>query len=142
MSDVLRSLLFALGHILHPRMLWLMVWPVLIALAIWGTVAIVFWTQLALWLAGHLKQWLESATFFVTWDAGDAAYFAARLLILLMLVPLIQLTSLLILGAFGMPPMVEHVAVRRFPQLGRRRGGSTAGSVWNSALALLGLAGL
>ncbi len=142
MSDIFRSLMFALANIFHPRMLWLMVWPVLIALAIWGSVAIVFWTQLALWLAAHLKQWMESATFFVTWDAGDAAFFAARVLILLMLVPLIQLTSLLILGVFGMPPMVEHVAARRFPQLARKRGGTSAGSVWNSALALAGLAGL
>ena len=54
--------------------------------------------------------------------------------------PVIQLTALLILGVFGMPEMVNHVAARRFPQLERRRGGGFAGSVWNGLVALCGLA--
>jgi hypothetical protein len=59
-----------------------------------------------------------------------------------MLVPLIQLTALLILSVFGMPSMVEHVASRSYPRLERRKGGSLAGSVWNSSVGLLGLVGL
>ncbi len=142
MSRIVRSLAFALGNLLHPRMLWLMLWPALIAVGIWGTVALVFWAQLALWLAGLLGGWIAKATFFVSWDATDVALVAAKILILLTLVPLIQLTVLLILGMFGMPAMVEHVAARRFPALQRRHGGSFAGSVWNSVLALLGLLAL
>ncbi|HVB48384.1 MAG TPA: EI24 domain-containing protein [Burkholderiales bacterium] len=142
MSRIARSLAFALGKVLHPRMLWLMLWPALIAVGIWGTVALVFWAQLALWLAGLLGGWIAKATFFVSWDATDVALVAAKILILLTLVPLIQLTVLLILGIFGMPAMVEHVAARRFPALQRRHGGSFAGSVWNSVLALLGLLAL
>jgi hypothetical protein len=99
----------------------------------------VYWTQLALRLAGIVAPWLERATFFLAWDAGDAALFAAKLLILLMLVPIIQLTALAILALFGMPAMVEHVAIRRYPQLARLRGGSFAGSVLNSLFALAGL---
>lgn len=140
MSGIGVSLLFAFANILHPRMLWLMVWPMLIALLLWGTVALVFWTQLVLWLAGIVRQWVQTATFFVAWDASDVATFAAKALILLMLVPVIQLTALLILGVFGMPAMVTHVAERRFPQLARRQGGSFAGSIWNSVLALAGMA--
>ena len=139
MSRVARSLAFAAANVFHPRMLWLMLWPVLIAVGIWGTVALVFWAQIALWLAGVLSAWLAKATFFVHWDAGDVALVAAKILILLTLVPLIQLTALLILGTFGMPAMVEHVAARRLPGLARRRGGSFAGSVWNSLVALAGL---
>jgi hypothetical protein len=41
-----------------------------------------------------------------------------------------------------MPSMVEHVASRSTPRLERRKGGSLAGSVWNSSVGLLGLAGL
>jgi len=140
MTGIGSSLLFALANLLHPRMLWLMLWPVLVAVGLWGTVALVYWGQAVLWLAGILKQWVQSATFFITWDAGDVASFAAKLLILIMLVPLIQLTALLILGVFGMPAMVEHIAERRFAQLERRRGGSFAGSVWNGVVALAGLA--
>jgi hypothetical protein len=140
MTGIGASLLFALANLAHPRMLWLMIWPVLVAVAVWGAVAIVFGTQLALRLAALLRQWIETATFFVSWDASDAASFAAKLLILVMLVPLVQLTALFILGIFGMPGMVSHVAARRFPALERRHGGSFAGSVWNGLTALGGLA--
>ena len=139
MNRVLGSLGFAFFNLLHPRMLWLMVWPVLIALAIWGTVVFIFWTQAAIWLAALLRQWFETATLFISWDSGEVARFAAKAVILLMLVPLVQLTALLILGIFGLPEMVEHVASRRFPQLARRRGGSFAGSLWNSLIALAGI---
>ena len=142
MNPTARSLVFAFVNLLHPRMLWLMIWPVLIALAIWGTVVVVFWTQAALWIAGLLQQWLASATLFVSWDASAAALIGAKAIIVLMVVPLVQLTALLILGVFGLPAMVEHVASRRFPQLARRHGGSLAGSVWNSLLALAGMTAL
>ena len=139
MNRILGSIAFAFFNLLHPRMLWLMIWPVLIALALWGSVVIVFWTQTALWLAGLMQQWLASASLFISWDTSAAALFGAKAIIVLMLVPLVQLTALLILGVFGLPAMVEHVASRRFPELARRRGGSLAGSAWNSVLALLGM---
>jgi len=139
MSSVARALAFAFAHLLHPRMLWLMLWPLLVALAIWGTVALVFWGELIFWLAAHVKEWIQTATFFVSWDAGAAALFAAKGLVLLMLVPLVQLTALFILGIFGMPQMVEYVAGSRYATLARRQGGSFAGSVWNGAVAFGGL---
>jgi CysZ protein len=139
MNRILGSFAFAFFNLLHPRMLWLMIWPVLIALAIWGAVVFVFWAQATLWLAALLRQWLETATVFISWDAGAAALIGAKVIIVLLLVPLVQLSALLILGVFGLPAMVEHVAARRFPQLARRRGGSFAGSVWNSVVALLGM---
>jgi len=140
MIPVTRSLLFALGNLLHPRMLWLMLWPLLIALGIWGTLAIVFWAQLAVWLAGLINQWLTTGWFAIQWDMQGAALIAAKFLILIMLVPLVQLTALLILSTFGMPAMVEHVAARSYPGLERRKGGSLAGSLWNGVVALCGMA--
>jgi hypothetical protein len=142
MISVTRSLLFALGNLLHPRLLWLMLWPVLIALGIWGALALVFWAQLAVWLAGVINQWLTTGWFAIQWDLQGAALIAAKFLILIMLVPAIQLTALLILSTFGMPAMVEHVAVRSYPGLERRKGGSLAGSVWNGVVALCGMVGL
>jgi len=139
MQRIFSSIGFALGNVLHPKMLWLMLWPVLAATAIWGTVALFFWGQFVVWLAGVLHGWITMATFFVDWDATDAALIAAKIVTLLTLVPLIQLTAVFVLGIFGMPAMVEHVAARRFTQLQRRRGGGFVGSVWNSAAAILGL---
>jgi len=139
MRRILPSIGFALGNVLHPRMLWLMLWPVLAATAVWGTAALFFWGQFVIWLAGVLHGWITMATFFVEWDATDAAVIAAKIVTLLALVPLVQLTALLVLGVFGMPAMVEHVAVRRYARLQRKQGGGFAGSVWNSVTAVAGL---
>jgi hypothetical protein len=88
-----------------------------------------------------LQGWIATATFFVDWNAADFALFAAKLVIVLMLVPLVQLTALFILGVFGMQAMVAHVAARYYPALSRRAGGSVAGSLWNGIVAVFGLIG-
>jgi CysZ protein len=137
--SILGALGYGLINVFHPRMLWLMVWPMLVALAIWGTAALVLWTRLAVWLAGILRQWLEPALGFVRLDFGDAALVAANVILFLLFVPLVYLTALFILGAFGMQKMVDYVAERSFPTLERRRGGSTLGSVWNALVAFGGL---
>ena len=139
MRGIGTSISFAFGNLLHPRMLWLMLWPVLVATGLWGAVAIWSWAGLVAWLAEALRRWIETATFFVHWDASTVALVAAKVLVILGLVPLIQLTALLILGVFGMPAMVDHVSERAFPALARRRGGSFAGSVWNSVVGVAGL---
>ncbi len=139
MTPVLRSLAYALLNALHPRMLWLMVWPMLVALLLWGTVALLFWMRAALWIATWLRAWVDSLPFAATLSLADYAIFVAHALLLVFLVPVVTLSAVLILGVFGMPAIVEHVAASRFPRLARRAGGSLAGSLWNSALALGGM---
>jgi CysZ protein len=134
--SVLGALGYGLINVFHPRMLWLMVWPMLVALALWGTIALVTWTRLALWLAELINQW---ALGIVRLDLGQLAQFLANVALLLLFVPLVYLTALFILGAFGIQKMVDHVATRSFAHLERRRGGSTAGSVWNAIVAFAGM---
>jgi hypothetical protein len=142
MSKVFRSLMFAAVNLFHPRMLWLMIWPMLVALGLWGIAALALWGRTAVWLAAHLKDWVEAGVFFVRFETGDMMLVVAHVLMVLLFVPAVWLTALVILSMFGMPAMVDHVAARRFPQLARRTGGSVAGSVWNGVVALAGLAGL
>jgi hypothetical protein len=137
--NVAGALLYGLANLFHPRMLWLMLWPMLVALAIWGTAALFLWARLAVWLAGLLRPWIEPTLGYVHLDFGDAALIAANVVLFLLFVPLVYLTALFILGVFGMQKMVEHVASRSFPQLERRRGGGTAGSFWNGVVALAGM---
>ena len=61
--NVAGALLYGLGNLFHPRMLWLMIWPMLVSLAIWGTTALVMWTRLALWLAELLQPSGRSASY-------------------------------------------------------------------------------
>jgi hypothetical protein len=140
--NAIGALLYGLTHLFHPRMLWLMIWPMLIAAGIWGTVALALWTRTAVWLAGILARWMESVGSFVHFDFADAAMIAAQVMLFLLFVPLVYLTALFILGIFGMQKMVGYVASRSFPQLERRHGGATAASVWNGVVVLLGMAGL
>ena len=84
-------------------------------------------------------MWLLS-DFVARFDLGDAVALASKILLVVALVPLIQFTSLLIIGLFAMPAMVEHVSARAFPTLERRRGGSFAGSVSNGLVAVAGFA--
>jgi hypothetical protein len=140
--NVVGAVLYGIAHLFHPRMLWLMIWPMLIALAVWGTLALLLWKRLALWLAEILKPWIEPALGFVRLDFGDATLIAANVILFLLFVPLVYLTALFILGVFGMQKMVDHVAARSYPQLERRRGGGTAGSVGNGLVALAGMLGL
>jgi CysZ protein len=138
--SIVRSLLYGVGNLLHPRMLWLMVWPMLVSLGLWGTAAIVLWVRAAVWLGGVLRQGLEAAPFIARLDLGDATLVAAHVVLFLLFVPLVYLTALFILGIFGMQAMVEHVARRSYPGLERRRGGRLAGSIWNAFVALAGMA--
>ena len=123
-------------------MLWLMLWPMLVAGGIWGTVAFALWARTALWLASTFQQWLESAATLTHIDFGSATLFLAHLLLLILFVPLVYLTALFILSLFGMQQMVEHVARRAFPNLERRGAGGMAGSAWSAVGALIGMAAL
>lgn len=140
--SVLGSLLYGIVNVFHPRMLWLMLWPMLLAVALWGTVAFFLWVHLATWLAGVLGQWLESAAILIRIDSSTWAAFFANLLLLILFVPLVYFTALFILSLFGMQQMVDYVARRSFPALERRHGGGTAGSVWNAFFTLVGMVAL
>ena len=140
MNSVPRSLFFAFTSLLHPQMLWLMVWPMLVSLIVWGVAAFLLWGATAVWMAAHLKRWIETGMLFFSFDTGGAMLVASHVIMVLLFVPLVYLTALFILSIFGMQAMVEHVASRRFPQLARRRGGGVAGSVLNGVVALAGLA--
>lgn len=133
------SLLYGFAGLFHPRMLWLMIWPMLVSIAIWGTAALVLWARLAVWMASVLRQWLESVSFLMGFNLADATLIAANVLLFLLFVPLVYLTALFILSIFGMSQMVDYVARRSYPQLERRRGGGVAGSGWNALVAFFGM---
>ena len=137
--NVLASLGYGLINIFHPRMLWLMVWPMLVSLALWVTVAFFFWGRLAVWIAEVLKQWAAPIAGWAPFDLGTAATFIANFMLLVLFFPLLYLTALFILGIFGMDKMVDHVAAQMTPSPERRRGGGTVGSICNGILSLAGM---
>lgn len=138
MKPVLGALGYAAANLLHPRMLWLMVWPMLVAVGFWGVAALFLWVRSAVRIAEVIQSGLE----FFHLQAPDAAMIAAHAVLFLLFVPLVWLTALFILGMFGMGEMVEHVAAVSFPNLQRRHGGGIAGSIANGIATLLGMLAL
>lgn len=136
---VLGALGYGLVNVFHPRMLWLMVWPMLVSLAVWLSVAFVFWARLAVWIAEVFKRWADPVAGWVPFDLGTAATFIANFMLLVLFFPLVYLTALFILGVFGMDKMVNHVAAQISPSPERRRGGGIAGSVWNGLVSVGGM---
>lgn len=138
--SIVGSTLYALANILHPRMLWLMVWPVLVSLLIWSVAGFFLLGAIIARLAARLDELLRTTFSFLSLDFADWALIAAKVIVYLAFIPLVYITALVILSIFGMPAMVDHVARRSYPQLERRQGGGTLGSGWNGAVALLGMA--
>lgn len=137
--NVLASLGFGLVNVFHPRMIWLMIWPMLVSLAVWVTVAFFLWSRLAVWIAEMLKQWAAPIAGWAPFDLGTAATFIANFMLLVLFFPLVYLTALFLLGIFGMDKMVDHVAAQMSPSPERRRGGGAAGSIWNGIVSLTGI---
>ena len=123
-------------------MLLLMIWPVLVALALWIALAVIFWTQAAQWIEVTLRQYPMVELMIEYWPLALFAAHIGWVVLVLAFVPMVLVTAVLIIGMFAMPVMVNHVAERDYPELDRRRGGSFAGSAWNSVAALLWLAAL
>jgi hypothetical protein len=137
MERILAALLKGFASLLHPRMLWLMVWPTLLALAIWVTLAVLYWSQAITWVDLELHQWSAYRWALSVWPVTLLATWLTWLLLLFLFVPVVLITAVLIISVVAMPAMVAHVAERDYPGLARRRGGTFAGSVWNSLASLV-----
>ena len=136
MERVVAALLKGIASLLHPRMLWLMVWPVLVSLAIWVVIAALYWHQAITWVDLELHQWSVYRWTLTVWPLSVLATWLGWLLLLFLFVPVVLMTAVLIISVVSMPAMVAHVGERDYPRLARRKGGSFAGSAWNALVAL------
>lgn len=140
MSEITKALIGAFASLLHPRMLLLMLWPVLVALLMWLGLGFAFLSQTAAWLQLQFDQSAVIGWAVSIWPLALVATYLAWILLALLFIPLVLITAVLIIGVFAMPVMVGHVAARAYPELERRHGGTVAGGLWNSAAALAWLA--
>lgn len=140
MSEITKALIKAFASLLHPRMLLLMLLPVLVALALWLGLALAFWSQAAAWLQSQFELSAAIGWAIGVWPLSLVAAHLAWILLVLLFIPLVLITAVLIIGLFAMPAMVGLVAERAYPGLARRQGGTFAGSLWNAVMALAGLA--
>jgi hypothetical protein len=137
MERVFAALLKGISSLLHPKMLWLMVWPVLVALAVWVTLAALYWGQAVDWVDLQLHQWTVYRWALSVWPLTLLATWLGWLLLLFLFVPVVLVTAVLIISVVSMPAMVAYVGERDYPRLERRKGGTFAGSAWNAFAALV-----
>jgi hypothetical protein len=138
---ILDALAQAFKSLFSFRMVWLMVWPVLVSLFFWGVLVIVFWTpitgQIARLLAYlHLEAWLTGI------EPGWLAAGVHALLVLLAFVPVVMFSALLLTSVFAVPVMLRQVSQSHYPALEKRHGGGIAGSLANAFVATLVYVGL
>jgi hypothetical protein len=132
MRAVLVAWARALRSQLSPRIVLLSLLPLLLSVALWGGL---MW----LWLQ-PLVDYVQ--TLFMHYDGfGASNEVLARvglgmlktlvvpLVAMLLLLPLMIMTSLVFMGVAAMPAIARHLARRRFPDLEKKQGGSFLGSL-------------
>ena len=135
-SSLPRALLKALVSLLHPKMFLLMLLPVAAAIGIWMIAGVAFWAQAVSWLDAEMRGWDALQWLLAYWPLTLVAAHAAWVVLFMLMVPVVIITTVLVVGIFAMPLMVSHVAARDYAQLDERKGGTFLSSVWNGVAAL------
>src|SRR5574338_318054 len=136
MTEILRAFGRSLKSLTQRGVLWHLVWPTLVALALWLGVAFAFWPTTVHGLMGWIVGLPWLGVWISTSEMGTAAVLVlVQILLALLLVPLVYVTAALLVAAIGLPLMLERVAARDYADLELRRGGSNLGSVWNACKA-------
>lgn len=121
-----------------------LVWPSLLAVALWMTVAVLSWSP----LVETVVAWIQGWAFVGEWIAASEIGATATLIVVeialaLAFLPLIYVTAALLVAVIALPMMLEQVARKDYGELELRRGGSNLGSAWNATVAgLLFLLGM
>ncbi len=138
MKSALQACLRALASLSQTGMLWHLIWPGLLALVLWLGVALWWWSDMVTTLT-HLLGSLPLVGPLLAGDTlfGIATTVVVHFLLAFLLLPLVAVTTLLIVGVFALPLMLERVAAREYPDLERRQGGSFMGSLLNALGALI-----
>jgi len=136
MTSVLDSLMRALRDLFHPRVLWVVIWPMLVAGLLWLVLAIVFWSTFSGWIALGLDK-LGIQTWLTGLEPAWIANGIQALLHVLFYVPLVYLTALVLTALFGTTALIRIVAERHYPDLKRENGGGLVGSLWNALIAMI-----
>ncbi len=136
MTAILDALARALRDLFSLRVMWVVIWPMLVSMLLWLALGITFWSTFSDWIEQGLDQigiqnWLAGIE--PTWIANGIQ----ALLHLMLFVPLVMLTALVLTALFAMPTLIRVVAERDYPQLKRNNGGNLVGSVWNAVIAVV-----
>ena len=135
MSAAFQALARGMGNLLEPRILAVLLLPVIGSFLLWAVLTWVFWESWTGLVAGALRStvvagWLQN------WSAVWVIDYNAVLAVLIAVLPAMLVTALVITEIVAMPVIVRFVAERYYPGLGHSFGGSIPGSIANALVAI------
>jgi Etoposide-induced protein 2.4 (EI24) len=136
----------AAAYCLHLRVIVLSLLPLIIMAALALGLGYFFWESALDAVRSAFESWSLLSTM-IGWLEGigltNLKAVLAPMVVVFLTTPVIVVLSLLLVAAFMTPAMVSLVAIRRFPLLERKHGGSFFGSsfgaLWATAAALVAL---
>jgi hypothetical protein len=132
MGPVVRSYGRALAAQFSGKMLLLSVLPLILSVLLWGGLLYLFFQPLLdfvqVQFATH-DAFKTSNGVLSMLGLGMLKTMVVPLIAMLLLLPLMILSSLLFMGVIAMPAIARHVGQRQFPQLEKKHGGSLLGSL-------------
>lgn len=134
MLQIFNALSRAFSDLFQLKVLWIVIWPVIVSCALWIVLGMIFGDTFSGWIAAGLsaigvQDWLASIE--PTWLSDGIQ----GVLYFILFVPLIIITTLIITAIFSMPALIHIVASRYYPNLKREYGGSITGNLVNALLA-------
>ena len=136
----------AAAYCLHPKVVLLSLAPLAIVGGFAAALGFFFWEPAVAWVRATLEDWTMLAMLFAWLESIGAGGFrsvVAPLIIVALAVPAFVVASLLVVAVLMTPAIARLVALRRFPLLERRHGGSIWQSLaWSLACTLGALAAL
>ena len=139
MPDIFTALARAARNLFEPRILAIVLLPMVGSILLWTVLAWMFWDPWTGGIAGAMATttvagWLQG--WGATWVIGSTAV----LLVLIGIVPAIYVTALVITEIIAMPVIVKFIGERYYPGLERKTGGTIIGSVLNAAIGIVAFA--
>ena len=125
MIEVFGAFTKSLRDLTRADILWQALWPPLVALALWASVAVAVWAHGVALMARIVPG--------LPWSGWEwVAHWAAIFLLLAAFAALTYFTAIVLVAVFALPRLVSLVAARDYPDLGRHGENVFWGSLGNT----------
>jgi uncharacterized protein involved in cysteine biosynthesis len=125
MIEVFGAFTKSLRDLTRADILWQALWPPLVALALWASVAVAVWAHGVALMARIVPG--------LPWSGWEwVAHWAAIFLLLAAFAALTYFTAIVLVAVFALPRLVSVVAARDYPDLGRHGENVFWGSLGNT----------
>ena len=128
MLEVFAAFTKSLRDLTRADVLWQALWPPLAALVLWAAVAVAVWAQ-GVALMARVVSMLPG----LPWSGWEwVGHWAAVFLLLAAFASLVYFTAIVLVAVFALPNLVNLVAARDYPDLGRHGENAFWGSLGNT----------